>query len=75
MSDRLFNWVCDDVCRRLPIGWQLEIQLELDCGDVELIDPNGNARDFPSNRETLSDTVFDAIDFAVAESSERGAKP
>lgn len=50
----------------LPHGWEILIRIEKDAGNAELIDPEGNEVDYPSNHEHLADSVSDAIDEALS---------
>jgi len=50
----------------LPHGWEILIRIEKDAGNAELIDPEGNEVDYPSNHECLADSVSDAIDEALS---------
>jgi hypothetical protein len=50
----------------LPEGWEILIRIERDAGNAELIDPEGNEVDYPSNHECLADSISDAIDEALS---------
>lgn len=57
--------MCDRVCRDLPDGWLITIDLMRDSGDVTLWDPNGDKCEFPSNRETIEQQLIDALEAAI----------
>lgn len=56
----------EEACELLPDGWWIEIHLEHDGGGVELYDPEGERREFPTNYERMSDEIRDAIEYAAA---------
>lgn len=59
-----FNKLVNKVCGELPDDWRIEISLELAAGDATLLDPIGMEQVFASNRETLEETVLDALEWA-----------
>lgn len=60
-----FQEACNKVCGELPQEWIVSVTLMLDSGDVQLIDPEGDDIDFPSNRENVEQTLLDALKHAT----------
>lgn len=50
----------------LPDGYDIIVTVERDAGRVELLGPDGDKLDFPSNRENLASSVSDALEHAIA---------
>jgi hypothetical protein len=50
--------------RDLPEGYNIDISVEHHGGGVTLTLPNGNEDDYPSNHETLSESIADALEYA-----------
>ena len=50
---------------KLPDGYTINIVLERNSGDAVLYDDEGEECEFPSNHESLADTINDAIEFAI----------
>ena len=50
---------------KLPRGYTINIVLERDSGDAVLYDDEGEECEFTSNRESLADTINDAVEFAI----------
>lgn len=65
-KDAEFHQQVQRAAGELPYGWQILIRIEKDSGNAELIDPEGNEVDYPSNHECLADSVSDAIDEALS---------
>jgi predicted GNAT superfamily acetyltransferase len=61
---KMFNTVINAACDRLPYDWKIEIQIERECGSVELYNPLGDPVDYPSNHESLLEDIDDAIEYA-----------
>jgi hypothetical protein len=55
-----------NACHVLPENWQIHIELKEGSGTVDLIDPDGDSWDYPSNSETFSEQINDAVEFALA---------
>lgn len=66
MSDHLHDAI-QRAAGELPEGWQIRLSVELGGGGIELIDAQGNEVEFPSNHESLAETVCDALDEALAQ--------
>lgn len=51
--------------RDLPEGYSVDIHIEYHGGSVDVILPNGTTEgDYPSNHETLSESIADALQYA-----------
>lgn len=51
----------------LPDGWEIRLYIEKHSGYVELFNPDGDEfEDFASNRESLAETISDALEAAIA---------
>lgn len=50
--------------RMLPDGWHIAIEVEKGSAGVLLFNTYGESKDFPSNRERLSEEISDAVEFA-----------
>lgn len=51
--------------RELPVGYQVVIKVECGSGWLDLIDPDGNNIEYPSNHEYgLAEDAFDALTHA-----------
>jgi hypothetical protein len=59
-----FNEVCSYAARELPETWLLEMHLEKAAGWLTLYDEDGQVRSFPTNFESMEETVLDAVGFA-----------
>lgn len=61
-----FNELWNRVARDLPAGWQLCVTVAGAAAGaaVELVDPEGDDHEFPSNHEHLAEEVADALDYA-----------
>ena len=57
--------IADNICETLPEGWQINIFLEYECGIVELIDPNGEAIEYPANHEGIVWDMENALEYAI----------
>lgn len=55
----------EGAAEHLPDGYVIEISIEKDSGVVELYGDEGEVVGFPSNFETLADTIDDAVEFAI----------
>lgn len=64
MKDKTHDAI-ENAAKNLPEGFRIELVIEKNSGSVSLLDPDGNDHDFPSNRETISDEITDAVDHAV----------
>lgn len=64
-DQRRFCQTADKAVSDLPEGWVVVLYLARDGSAVELQDPDGNLRLFPSSFESLTDEINDAIDFAI----------
>lgn len=64
-----FAATCDRVCRDLPEGWGIVIELEKDSGVIVLEDPNAEGVDFPTNNEKFEQTLNDAVEFAIEQAA------
>jgi hypothetical protein len=53
------------VAEKLPDGYTINIVLERNSGDAVLYDDEGEECEFPSNHESLADTINDAVEFAI----------
>jgi len=65
MSEPTFCAACDKVCGELPDGWQITVELERDSGCVVLTNPAGDEVEYPSSFESITDQLFDALEYAV----------
>jgi hypothetical protein len=76
LQDAKLGAAIDDTCQSLPEDWAITICLEQGSGFVTLINEEGAIVDFPSNQETLGETIRDALGHALqltsAATSERG---
>lgn len=52
--------------KELPEGWAIEISVSKDGGSIDLINPEAEGVDFPTNHEHWSQEINDAIDAAMA---------
>jgi hypothetical protein len=57
----------ESAAEKLPEGYTINIVLERNSGDAVLYDEDGEECEFPSNHESLADTINDAVEFAVQE--------
>lgn len=57
--------VLNRLCRDLPEGYQIQIFAEKHAGGVDLIGPDGENIEFPSNMETIVEQIDDAFQHAV----------
>jgi len=64
LEDAKLGAAIDNACGSLPEGWQILVSLEADCGDASLVNPDGDEVEFASNRESLAETIRDAIEHA-----------
>lgn len=55
----------ENAAEKLPDGYTINIALERNGGVAELIDDDGEEVEFPSNHESLADSINDAVEFAV----------
>jgi hypothetical protein len=53
----------------LPPGWEICVRVEREAGWVDLINPDLDEVDFPSNRESIEAAFADALEFATGEAS------
>ena len=51
--------------QHLPAGWLIRVSVEFEGSSVELINPDGEDVDFPSNHESLAQEVRDAVDALI----------
>ncbi len=58
------------ICRDLPEGYEIIIDLALHSGDVTLQDPFSDEVDFPSNREDIEAELRDALAYAIEHDKE-----
>ena len=62
--------------QHLPAGWLIRVSVEFEGSSVELINPDGEDVDFPSNHESLAQEVRDAVDALInPEPEEAGELP
>ena len=64
-SDATLLEAANIICRDLPAGWRIAIELEFNSGCVTLTDPYGDDVEYPSNHETFLDSLNDAVDYAM----------
>lgn len=64
-KDALIVETLNRMARDLPEGYRIEICVEKDSGWVDLIGPDGEDIEFPSNLETLVEQIDDAFQHAV----------
>ncbi len=55
----------EEAAELLPEKWDITITIYRGSVSVELVDDDGDSLEFPSNRETLSDEIRDAVECAV----------
>lgn len=55
----------ENAAKNLPDGYTINIALQRNSGVAELCDDEGDDREFPSNHESLADTINDAVEFAM----------
>jgi len=55
----------DNACSELPDNVEVIVNLSNGCAEVVLHNSTGGEAVFPSNRETLADTINDAVKYAV----------
>jgi hypothetical protein len=60
-----FEEAIDNAAEHLPGGWQILLSIENSGGCVELFDPHGDPIEYPSNCESMADSVNDAVAFAM----------
>ena len=52
-------------------GYSIELKVERHAGWVELLDEDGYSDDFPSNNESLADSIRDALGEAIRRTNEK----
>jgi hypothetical protein len=62
--------LADMAAGSLPDGWEIQVRVEHEATWVDLISPERNEVDYPSNHETIEGSFADALEFAI----EEGAK-
>ena len=65
----------DKVCGELPRGWQIEIVLERESGDIQLTNPDGDVVEFPATYESFEQTLLDALEYAQEQHREEAVIP
>lgn len=70
-----FNELCNHVCGTLPRGWSITIDLERECGSVDLFDNDAERIEFPTNYECIADQVWDAIEHAIETEKKEWPQP
>jgi hypothetical protein len=65
----------ENACKKLPQEYEINIYLERGSAVVELYDIDGNICDFPTNGDSLSESIDDAVEYATSkgESDERNS--
>lgn len=64
-SSCALNQLINRACSELPEGWNIRIEMERNAGWVELLNPDGEEVEFPSDHEHLADSLLDAIEAAL----------
>ena len=64
LADAKLGAAIEDACKHLPNSCIIDIQLMRDSATVTL-DIDGVVKEFPSNHESLGETIRDAVDFAT----------
>jgi hypothetical protein len=64
LADAKLGAAIEDACKRLPDNCIIDMQLMRDSATVTL-DIDGVVTEFPSNHESLGETIRDAVDFAT----------
>lgn len=63
----------ENACAKLPEGYTINVVLTTGGGDVALWDEDGEECEFPSNCETLAETLDDAVEFAIQDAAKQSA--
>lgn len=61
----------EKAAKELPKGWYIEIHIEKESGYADLINPEGENVEYPSNMESLEEQVSDAFDYAIQEAGKQ----
>jgi len=56
----------DIACKKLPQEYTINIYIEQGAATVELYDIDGELCEFPTNGESLAESIDDAVEFAEA---------
>lgn len=66
LQDAKLGSVVDNAKSKLPDGYTIEVNIELDCVTVTLWGPDGKC-DFPTNYRSLASQIKEATKFAIEE--------
>lgn len=64
MKELPFNQVVNILARDLPSGYSIQLDVELEGGGVRLYARGENEIDYPSNQESVQESVEDALNYA-----------
>lgn len=54
----------------LPDGYEIVVRIACKSGSVELIDPEGESIEYPSNFESLAEQIRDAVEYVIRQEAE-----
>jgi len=66
LHDAKLGSAIDNACKKLPQEYMINIWIEGGSADVVLYDIDGEECEFPTNGESLSETINAAVAFAEA---------
>ena len=53
--------ICNLACKDIKEGWEINIKIEKDAGDVELVDPDDCIREFDYSDMTIEEQIKECI--------------
>jgi len=65
LHDAKLGAAVENAAAKLPDGYTVTIAVMRNSGDVVLCDPDGEECEFPSNHESIAESINDAVEFAI----------
>jgi len=69
IGDARLGLAIERACQHLPEDYSIRIDIERHAGTVELVNPDGESEEYPSNHENLAEEIRDALEYALEISS------
>jgi hypothetical protein len=66
LHDAKLGSAIENACKKLPQEYTINIVIEAGSADVYLLDDDGEECEFPTNGESLAESINNAVEFAEA---------
>ncbi len=65
IGDARLGLAIERACQHLPEDYSIRIDIERHAGTVDLVNPDGESEEYPSNHENLAEEIRDALEYAL----------